>query len=95
MWLKADERPMYDKALKALSEAHQACFKHEDRDTLGMSHGPFSGVNEALGIVLKLETLVAAQHLEIMQLKLALISDVLKEREDYAPPDPQPRDLPE
>jgi hypothetical protein len=40
----------------ALKAAHQACFKHEDRPILGMSHGPFSGVNVALGIVVSLET---------------------------------------
>jgi hypothetical protein len=48
-------RPMYDRALKALQAAHDACFKHPERDVLGMSHGPFSGVNEALGIVSMLE----------------------------------------
>lgn len=74
MWLKPDQRPWYDKALKALSAAHTACFNHEDRDVLGMSHGPFSGVNEALGIVLTLETLVAMQAKEIQNLKTELIS---------------------
>lgn len=48
-------RPHYDRALKALQAAHDACFKHPERDILGMSHGPFSGVNEALGIVATLE----------------------------------------
>lgn len=48
-------RPYYDRAHKALEAAHQACFKHPDRDVLGMSRGPFSGVNEALGIVAQLE----------------------------------------
>lgn len=48
-------RPYYDKALKALQEAHDACYKHKDRDLLGMSTGPFSGVNEALGIITILE----------------------------------------
>ncbi len=47
--------PLYTKALAALSAAHQACFDHPDRDVLGMSHGPFSGVNEALGIISLLE----------------------------------------
>lgn len=78
MWLKPDERPEYDKALKALSEAHTACFKHKDIDVLGMSHGPFSGVNQALGIVLSLETLVKMQQIEIQKLKLQLID---KEKE--------------
>lgn len=48
-------RPYYDRALKALQAAHDACFKAPDRDVLGMSHGPFSGVNEALGIITDLE----------------------------------------
>lgn len=47
--------PEYRRAAKALETAHNACFKHPDRDVLGMSHGPFSGVNEALRIILKLE----------------------------------------
>lgn len=49
------ERPFYDRASKALQAAHDACFKHPDRGVLGMSHGPFSGVNEALAIVAQLE----------------------------------------
>lgn len=47
--------PLYDRALDALRAAHKACFEHEGRDVLGMSHGPFSGVNVALGIVAQLE----------------------------------------
>lgn len=49
------QRPHYDRALKALQAAHDACFKHPERDVLGMSHGPFSGVNETLGIIAELE----------------------------------------
>lgn len=49
------DRPHYDRAWKALQAAHDACFKHPERDVLGMSHGPFSGVNEVLGIVSMLE----------------------------------------
>jgi hypothetical protein len=48
--------PLYDQALKVLGAAHEACFNHPDRDVLGMSYGPFSGVNEALGIISQLET---------------------------------------
>jgi hypothetical protein len=48
-------RPYYDRAFAALEAAHKACFDHPERDILGMSHGPFSGVNEALGIVAELE----------------------------------------
>jgi hypothetical protein len=49
------DRPHYDRALKALQAAHDACFNHPERGALGMSHGPFSGVNEALGIIAELE----------------------------------------
>lgn len=49
------DRPYYDRASKALDAAHKACFDHPDRGPIGMSHGPFSGVNEVLGIVLMLE----------------------------------------
>jgi hypothetical protein len=45
----------YNQALKALQSAHDACFKHPGRSILGMSSGPFSGVNEALGIIATLE----------------------------------------
>jgi hypothetical protein len=47
--------PLYDKAWTALQAAHDVCFKHPDRDVLGMSNGPFSGVNEVLGIISLLE----------------------------------------
>lgn len=50
------ERPYYNAALNALQEAHTACFNHPDRGVLGMSSGPFSGVNVALGIVDELES---------------------------------------
>jgi hypothetical protein len=49
------DRPYYDRALKALQAAHDACFKSPERSVLGMSHGSFSGVNEALAIVDQLE----------------------------------------
>jgi hypothetical protein len=49
------KRPLYEKAWNALQAAHRACFDHPDRDAIGMSHGPFSGVNEVLGIVSELE----------------------------------------
>jgi len=49
--------PMYDQALKALESAHAACLRASQKsgDALGMSHGSFSGVNVALGIVFRLE----------------------------------------
>jgi hypothetical protein len=49
------ERPYYERAAKALEAAHKACFNSPDRGVVGMSSGPFSGVNEALGIVALLE----------------------------------------
>lgn len=49
------DRPLYNRALKALRAAHQACFNHPDRDILGMSYGPFSGTNQALEIIAVLE----------------------------------------
>lgn len=48
-------RVEYEKVSAALNAAHLACFNHPDRHPLGMSHGPFSGVNVALGTVAKLE----------------------------------------
>jgi hypothetical protein len=44
-----------DRALSLLEGAHQACLKSPDRDVLGMSHGPFSGVNEVLGMFAVIE----------------------------------------
>lgn len=38
-----------------LQAAHDACFKAPDRDILGMSHGPFSGVNEVLGLIAEMD----------------------------------------
>ena len=49
------DSPNYAKALEALQAAHDACFRDKSRDVLGMSHGPFSGVNVALGIIVRLE----------------------------------------
>jgi hypothetical protein len=47
--------PLYQKASAALDAAHKACLDHPDRPITGMSHGPFSGVNFALGIIKLLE----------------------------------------
>jgi hypothetical protein len=63
----ATRGPLYSRALKALQAASDACFKQPERDVLGMSHGPFSGVNEALGIIVLLE----AENAELRQ-KLGL-----------------------
>lgn len=52
------ERLYYNQILKALQQAFDACYNHPGRDVLGMSHGPFSGVNVALGIVADLEKMV-------------------------------------
>ena len=49
-------RPYYDRALAALTAVHDACFNSRRRKgALSMSHGSFSGVNEALGIIDLLE----------------------------------------
>lgn len=50
------DRPHYERAALALQSAHDACLQHPERDLLGMSNGPFGGVNEALGIVARLES---------------------------------------
>jgi len=47
--------PYYNEAFEALQEAYDACFNHPDRPLLGMSHGPFSGVNKALRVLARLE----------------------------------------
>lgn len=62
-------REYYDQALAALEDAHKACFRHPDRPLLGMSYGPFSGVNTALGIVAQLEESLAEANEEIAFLK--------------------------
>lgn len=46
--------PIYDKVLAALTAAHEACFKANSAP-LGMTHGPFSGVNRTLGAVNQME----------------------------------------
>lgn len=50
---------MYWKAYEALKEAHDVVYKaycsDPDAHTLGISHGEFSGVNVALGIIRTLE----------------------------------------
>jgi len=47
------------RAASALDAAHKACLDHPDRGPVGMSHGAFSGVNEALGIIAQLECKLA------------------------------------
>jgi hypothetical protein len=63
------ERKYYKQAAAALDAAHKACLNHPDRGVLGMSHGPFSGVNEALGIIAEMEALINRQAAIIKQLK--------------------------
>lgn len=53
-------RYYYRLAREALDAAHMACFRHPERGPIGMSHGPFSGVNVALGIVATLESHIAS-----------------------------------
>lgn len=62
-------RPHYDKAWEALKEAYDACFNYADRGAIGMSHGPFSGVNVALGIIAELEDENAALRMMIEEYK--------------------------
>ena len=50
-----EHKSAYLKAKEALDEAYLACYNHKERDVLGMSHGPFSGVNVALSIIKQLE----------------------------------------
>lgn len=42
---------VYNYAKGRLEAAHKACFENEKRPVLGMSHGPFSGVNDVLALV--------------------------------------------
>lgn len=42
-------------AREMLTEAHTACYR-ANTSTLGMTHGPFSKVNEVLGLIASLET---------------------------------------
>jgi len=69
-----------ERARAALQAAHLACFQHPDRGPVGMSRGPFSGVNEVLGVVaqllasLKLETARAEEaEQEVERLRAALV----------------------
>ena len=48
-----------DEVSVLLHAAHKACFEAPDRDVLGMSYGPFSGVNKTLGIVMVMEDRIA------------------------------------
>jgi hypothetical protein len=76
-WNKASERandkqgPVFCAVREALDKAHTACFKHPDRDVLGMSSGPFSGVNYALGAVMNLEASLTAAQEENERLRAA------------------------
>lgn len=48
-------RQRYEFARSALQKAHDACMAAPG-DVLKMSHGPFSGVNKALGLITMQET---------------------------------------
>ena len=52
-----------------LNAAHKACFDHPNRDALGMSHGPFSGVNHVLGVLATLEDDLWDKDAELSKLK--------------------------
>lgn len=62
------DRPYYDRAKTALEAAHKACYDHPNRGPIGMSHGPFSGVNEALGIVATLEEALGKAQAEMLSM---------------------------
>ena len=64
-----EPRHFYKQAQEALDAAHKACFNHPDRGVIGMSHGPFSGVNEALGIIATLEETITALSSELAEAK--------------------------
>lgn len=74
-----EARPRYNKALTLLNDAHQACFKSPDRDVLGMSHGPFSGVNEVLGMFAGIESdfKCAAAALTLANARIARLEEAL------------------
>jgi len=69
------DRPNYDRALAALQSAYDACYKHPERNSLGMSIGPFSGVNVALGIVAMLERENTELKAQVAKLKAQLGGD--------------------
>lgn len=77
-WNKAAGRPsdkqgpVFCAVREALDKAHTACFKHPARDVLGMSSGPFSGVNYTLGAVMSLEASLTLAQEECERLKLVL-----------------------
>lgn len=50
-------QPRVEVARQALYAAHEACRRANDDvgDVIGLSHGPFSGVNVALGMLATLE----------------------------------------
>ncbi len=60
-----NDRPYYTKALAALTDAHKACYEawgsDPKRNPIGMSFGPFAGVNVALGIIDELEQRLKAK----------------------------------
>jgi hypothetical protein len=62
------DRDYYRRASEALDAAYKACFNHPDRPPLGMSHGPFSGVNEVLGMVSELERTLRQKTRDMAQL---------------------------
>lgn len=51
--------PIHKAVREALSAAHDALYKDKTRDVLGMSNGPFSGVNYTLGAVMEMESRIA------------------------------------
>lgn len=80
-------RPVHERSEAArrardlLQAAHDACFKAPHRDILGMSSGPFSGVNEVLGLIAGMDGKLAAQSAQIVSLS-AKVAEVEVERDE-------------
>lgn len=79
--LSGDAGELVRMARAALEEAHKACFNHPDRRPMGMSHGPFSGVNFALGALASVGTQNSAQKATIS----ALVASNAEMREALGP----------
>ena len=69
MMRKVSDRCEYaQQARELMQAAHDACFKAKDRDVLGMSSGPFSGVNQVLGLIAMMDAKIAQQEIQIATL---------------------------
>jgi hypothetical protein len=64
----SDRSQAAQRARLLLQDAHAACFK-ANTAVLGMSNGPFSGVNEVLGIIAEMDDEIQLQRERIKQLE--------------------------